>query len=92
MLLVGDAAGYVDALTGEGIAIGLAAAERLVRCVAADDPQSYERAWRRASRRYRAVTETLVWAAGRPVLRRAIVPTACRLPPVFGYLVRQLAA
>jgi flavin-dependent dehydrogenase len=38
VLLVGDAAGYVDALTGEGIAVALACARALLGCVAADDP------------------------------------------------------
>ena len=34
MLLVGDAAGYVDALTGEGIAVAVAGARALVDCLA----------------------------------------------------------
>ena len=38
VLLVGDAAGYVDALTGEGITVGLAAARSLVDCLAAGRP------------------------------------------------------
>ena len=38
VLLVGDAAGYVDALTGEGIAVSLACARALADCVGADDP------------------------------------------------------
>jgi len=38
LVLGGDAAGYVDALTGEGIAVALACARALVDCVAADDP------------------------------------------------------
>ena len=45
VLLVGDASGYVDALTGEGIGVGLAQAEVLARCLAADRPADYERAW-----------------------------------------------
>ena len=45
MLLVGDAAGYVDALTGEGIAVGLASARALVDCVSVDDPARYEKEW-----------------------------------------------
>src|SRR6202011_2968911 len=43
VLLVGDAAGYVDALTGEGLGIAFGAAELLVACVAADRPASYDR-------------------------------------------------
>ncbi len=91
VLLVGDAAGYVDALTGEGIAVALACARSLVQCLAADRPADYERRWLRESRRYRAITAGLLWATGRPVLRRAIVPAAERLPLAFRTVVGQLA-
>ena len=91
VLLVGDAAGYVDALTGEGISVALAAARALVDAVAADRPADYERSWRRVSRRYRALTGGLLWATGKPPLRRAVVPAAVALPGVFGLVVNQLA-
>lgn len=91
VLLVGDAAGYVDALTGEGLAIAWASAAELVACVAADRPAEYERRWRRASRRYRLLTGGLLWARNRPLLSRAIVPAAARLPRAFGTVVNQLA-
>ncbi|MFG1926098.1 NAD(P)/FAD-dependent oxidoreductase [Cryptosporangium sp. NPDC048952] len=91
VLLVGDAAGYVDALTGEGLAVAWAGAAELVTCVTADRPAAYERRWRRASRRYRVLTGGLLWARNRPALSRAIVPTATRLPRAFGALVDQLA-
>jgi flavin-dependent dehydrogenase len=89
-LLVGDAAGYVDALTGEGLSVGLACARELVRCVAEGRPGDYERAWRGATWRYRALTGGLLWAAQRPAVRRTIVPAAERLPRVFSTIVRQL--
>ena len=91
VLLVGDAAGYVDALTGEGLAVAWASAAELVRCVAADRPAEYERRWRRASRRYRVLTGGLLWARNRPLVARAIVPAAARLPRTFATLVNQLA-
>ena len=91
VLLVGDAAGYVDALTGEGIAVSLASARSLVGCVLRDRPEDYERAWRRDSRRYRLITESLLLASGQPHLRRALVPLARRLPWVFRTAVGQLA-
>ncbi|MDI5963042.1 NAD(P)/FAD-dependent oxidoreductase [Streptantibioticus silvisoli] len=91
VLLVGDAAGYLDALTGEGIALALACAPRLVECVLADHPQHYERAWRAASRRYRLLTASLLWLRHRPLAAPRIVPTAARLPLLFGALVNQLA-
>jgi flavin-dependent dehydrogenase len=91
VLLVGDAAGYVDALTGEGIAVSLACARALVDCVAADDPGAYERRWLAASRRYRTITSSLLWARRRPMLAPRVVPLAARLPWVFGAAVQQLA-
>jgi flavin-dependent dehydrogenase len=91
VLLVGDAAGYIDALTGEGIAISLTTAAELVRCVVDGQPERYERAWARSSRSSRLITSGLLWARGRPVLGRNIVPLAARLPPVFALAVNQLA-
>jgi flavin-dependent dehydrogenase len=91
VLLVGDAAGYVDALTGEGLAVAWAGAAELVRCVVADKPGEYERRWRQASRRYRTLTGALLWARNQPALGRTIVPAAARLPRVFGSMVNQLA-
>jgi flavin-dependent dehydrogenase len=90
-LLVGDAAGYVDALTGEGIAVSLACARRLVDCVVADTPERYERAWAAASRRYRTITTALLWARRQRLLGPRIVPAAVRLPSVFGAAVQELA-
>lgn len=91
VLLVGDAAGYIDALTGEGISLALAGAAQLVRCVRGDRPLDYEHAWRRASRRHRVLTDTLVRLRAHPRLTRLIVPTAARLPSLFTGLVNGLA-
>ena len=91
VLLVGDAAGYVDALTGEGIAVGLASAHALIECLRAGRPQDYERQWRRCSRRYRALTGGLLWSRRRPRLAGAIVPAAARWPRLFTAAVDQLA-
>jgi flavin-dependent dehydrogenase len=91
VLLVGDAAGYVDAVTGEGIAVALACGRALVECIAADDPAAYEKRWLRASRRYRTMTSSLLWARRQPVLASRIVPLAARLPWIFGAAVHQLA-
>ncbi|MEU4211739.1 NAD(P)/FAD-dependent oxidoreductase [Streptomyces sp. NPDC026206] len=90
VLLVGDAAGYVDALTGEGIALALATAGAAVRCVASGRPQAYEAAWRRLTRRHRVLTECLVRACEHPRTAGLIVPAACRLPRVFAAAVHAL--
>ncbi|BDZ41768.1 hypothetical protein GCM10025865_10670 [Paraoerskovia sediminicola] len=86
--LVGDASGYVDALTGEGLRVGLAQARAAV--VHLDDPQMYERAWRAATRDYRVLTSGLVAAATSPA-RGGIVPLARALPPLYGAVVERLA-
>lgn len=91
VLLVGDAAGYVDALTGEGIALALAQARVATAAIAAGRPESYERAWRSVTRRYRVLTESLLAATRRPALRAALVPTAGALPAVFEGIVNTLA-
>jgi flavin-dependent dehydrogenase len=90
VLLVGDAGGYVDALTGEGISLGMAQARAAVSAVAADRPYAYERAWRQASWRYAAMTHALVQATRPAWARQAIVPAAAALPTVFRAAVREL--
>jgi flavin-dependent dehydrogenase len=92
VLLVGDAAGYVDALTGEGLRIGFAEAEAAVGAVLRDDPRSYEDDWTRITRSYRVLTNGLLWAAARPHVRPLIVPAASALPGVFRRIVDSLAS
>ncbi|GAA3558393.1 NAD(P)/FAD-dependent oxidoreductase [Kribbella ginsengisoli] len=91
VMLVGDAAGYVDALTGEGIAVALRTSAELVRCVERDDPAAYDAAWRRVSWECRFLTGSLLWARNRSLLAPRIVPAAARLPKIFGAIVNQLA-
>ena len=91
VLLVGDAAGYVDALTGEGLGIAFGAAELLVQCVTADRPQDYDRRWRRMSRRYRLLTAAVLQASAMRPLRTRIVPAAAQFPGVFSGVVNLLA-
>jgi flavin-dependent dehydrogenase len=91
VLLVGDAAGYVDALTGEGIAVGLAQARAAVDAIASGEPQRYERDWRRVTWRHDLLTHTLLAATRHRALRDRIVPAAATLPRVFDAAVNQLA-
>jgi flavin-dependent dehydrogenase len=91
VLLVGDAAGYVDALTGEGLAAGFAQADELVRAVAEGRPETYEAAARRVTRRSRGLTAGLLAATSQPWLRARLVPAAARAPRVFGEVVDLLA-
>ncbi len=90
VLLVGDASGYVDAITGEGLRLGFEQARLAIAAIVAEDPARYEREWRRATRDFRVLTDGLVRAANSP-LRSAIVPAASLLPRVYGGIVERLA-
>lgn len=89
-LLVGDAAGYVDALTGEGLRIGFAEAEAAVRAVRLDDLSSYEADWQRITRSYRWLSGGLLSASSNRFIRPMIVPAARALPAVFRRLINSI--
>lgn len=91
VLLVGDAAGYVDALTGEGLGLAFSAAEALVDCIVHARVEDYDRRWRTLTRRYRLLTEVLVRAGAVPAIRSRIVPAAAALPRQFSAAVNLLA-
>ena len=64
VLLVGDAAGYVDALTGEGVSLGIATAQAALTCVLEGRPDRYEQVdpahwWQRPIDRNEVVFEYL---------------------------------
>ncbi|MBU4214126.1 MAG: FAD-dependent monooxygenase [Actinobacteria bacterium] len=86
--LVGDASGYVDALTGEGLKVGLAQARAAIAHL--DDDAGYERAWLAATRGSSVLTRGLVTWATSPA-RRAVVPVARAAPWLFGAIVEKLA-
>ena len=90
-LLVGDAAGYVDALTGEGLSVGFAEAAAAVRAIVRDEPRNYEPEWHSITRSYRWLTGSLLWTASRRSLRPLIVPAARTMPWAFRRLVDGIA-
>jgi flavin-dependent dehydrogenase len=83
VLLVGDAAGYIDPLTGEGVALGMTTAMEAVRAIASGDIERYEDRWRALTRRHFALTSALLALARRPSLHSPFVAAASRLPTVF---------
>ena len=91
VLLVGDAAGYEDALTGEGISLAVKQAAAVVDAIVNDAPSSYEGAWHRITREYRLLTRALVLASTPRAVRGAIVPACTLLPGVFNRGVNILA-
>ncbi|AKS30741.1 NAD(P)/FAD-dependent oxidoreductase [Mycolicibacterium goodii] len=90
VLLVGDAAGYIDALTGEGMGLAFGGAELLVNCVRADRPDDYDRRWRAMTRRYRWLTAALLHGSAIRPVRACIVPVSAALPAVFAGAVNAL--
>lgn len=90
VLLVGDASGYLDALTGEGIGAALAQAAVLTACLAAGRAGDYERAWLRATRKSRMLTSGLLWSRNQPLIGPRIVPVARRMPWLFTEIVNQV--
>jgi flavin-dependent dehydrogenase len=89
--LVGDAAGYVDAITGEGISLSLLSAAALVRVLpeamvrgadrAALAP--YEREFARIFRKYATVTKMVLAVARHRATRRGAVRALRRFPRIF---------
>jgi flavin-dependent dehydrogenase len=87
VLLVGDAGGYVDALTGEGLAVGFLSARAAVRAIAAGNVTAYEDEWRDITRRFRWSTEALLRATQLRPLRSALLPLATTTPSTFRRIV-----
>ena len=100
LALVGDAAGYVDAITGQGLSLAFRGAEELVRALprVLDGPPldrallQYERALRWAWQRYALPAQGLLWVARRPALRRALLGLASRTPRLFSRVLERVAA
>lgn len=91
VLLVGDAGGYVDALTGEGIAVGLAQAREAVAAIASGRPEAYPRAAARASLPSGVLTSGLLAATRSAPGRRAVLGAAHRAPWLFNRAVNAVA-
>jgi len=87
LALVGDAGGYLDAITGEGLALAFHQAFALVEAIEAGDLQRYARAHRRLRRFPDAMTRALLLAERHPWLRRRAVAALARDPALFRRLL-----
>lgn len=90
--LLGDAAGYVDALTGEGLALAFQEALALGPALARGDLAGYARAVARIRRAPEAITRLALAAARRPALARRLVAALGRDPELFARLLGVLGA
>jgi flavin-dependent dehydrogenase len=71
--LVGDAAGYLDAISGEGLGLGLRQAEAMVSAFVNDDLGSYPGAHRGVTRHPVRMTRLLLLLSDHPRLRRRVL-------------------
>jgi flavin-dependent dehydrogenase len=96
LLLIGDAAGYVDAISGEGLSLAFGCATELAPLLplmiaggaTAESLRPYERIFARHFRRYARVTGALLALSRRPRLRRAVLDALHRRPQLFERLIR----
>jgi flavin-dependent dehydrogenase len=85
--LVGDAAGYLDAVSGEGLALGFRAAVVLVKRFASGELWRYPSDHARLCFTHHALTGLMLQIARRPGLRRAIIRHLASRPALFSDLL-----
>lgn len=85
--LVGDAAGYRDAITGEGMSLAFHQARGLAEAVSAADLRQYERFNRRLTSWPFLLIRVLLEAERRPWLRRRLIRTLAAEPALFARLL-----
>jgi len=91
LVLLGDAAGYVDAVTGDGLSLALGCAEDLAALLPAALARGatraalrpYEAAWRRRFWPYAAWTRGVLALGRHPALRRRVLALAAARPAPF---------
>jgi 2-polyprenyl-6-methoxyphenol hydroxylase-like FAD-dependent oxidoreductase len=94
VVLLGDAAGFLDPITGGGIAQALITSERLAHYIVSHGPEqadawlpSFERDRERLLRDYRRLTRGVLALARRPLLARTALAALSWTPPLFSHLV-----
>jgi flavin-dependent dehydrogenase len=91
LVLMGDAAGFVDSISGDGLSIAFSSAlilgkhlpEVLVRQATRKSLTGYDRAARRLFRGYWIVTNSLLWLARHPGVRSGTIHYLARHRRVF---------
>jgi flavin-dependent dehydrogenase len=95
LVLLGDAAGYVDAVTGDGLSLAFGCAEdlatilpgALARGATREALRPYEAAWRRRFLPYAAWTRAMLALCRHPALRRRVLAMAAARPAPFERVV-----
>ncbi len=98
VLLMGDAAGYLDAITGEGLSLALAQALCLEQTVvplllsrkgrlSRSDLQSYARAYYSIVRAYYQITPVILWLSRHPLIADRVIQALHKRPEIFQHLL-----
>lgn len=87
LALIGDASGYVDAITGEGLALAFHHAFALVQAIERGNLRGYELAHRRIGRLPTLMTRLLLSVERRDALRRRMLRALARDPELFSRLL-----
>jgi flavin-dependent dehydrogenase len=94
LALAGDAAGYVDAITGQGLSLAFAASALLLAALPGDLSRDlgpalrrYDQSLRASWLRYAIPAHALVALSRNPALRRSVIHTVARVPGAFRALL-----
>lgn len=90
MLVIGDASGYLDPMTGEGIRLGLETANAAVTCILRNRPQDYEAQWKRLYARYWFFTSGLLAVRKSYLGSQFAVRLMKELPFLFDWTLHQI--
>lgn len=87
LALVGDASGYLDAITGEGMAMAFHQSAALVEAIEKGDLAAYAKAHRRIGRLPDTMTALVLGLERRPRLRRRAIRALAAEPALFSRLL-----
>ncbi len=86
--LVGDAAGYLDALTGEGLCLGLSQARALCDLILSGRVERYPDVHSVLKRRHRYVVSGLLWLLEHPQVKERVFASLSQSPELFCRVIR----
>ncbi len=87
VVLIGDASGAVDSITGEGMCLAFRQAVHLAGAIAAGDMSLYAQAHQRLIWPPRAMARLLLWLADHPMPRHAAIRLLASSPRAFHSLL-----
>jgi 2-polyprenyl-6-methoxyphenol hydroxylase-like FAD-dependent oxidoreductase len=86
-VLIGDASGSADAITGQGLSMAFRQALALAEALANNQPMLYEAAHRHITRIPRLTARLLLAMDNRPALRGAVIRALAARPETFSRLL-----